>query len=182
MPRAEKQRFYQLYFQTPGIAEAELEKDVHNAIKTTLFALSGDAPVEDPASLTMLPSEGGWLDGKPTTQSLPTWLTDSDIEFYVEEFKRTGFGGGLNWYRNIDRNWELLAPWSGAKVQVPALYVVGDRDGVYRSPNWSHLVPSLKQSVPLLRETIVLKGCGHWTQQERASDVNNALLEFLKQL
>jgi pimeloyl-ACP methyl ester carboxylesterase len=129
MPRAEKQRFYQLYFQTPGVAEAELEKDVHNAIKTTLFALSGDAPVEDPASLTMLPSEGGWLDGKPTTQSLPPWLTDSDIEFYVEEFKRTGFGGGLNWYRNIDRNWELLAPWSGAKVQVPALYVVGDRDG-----------------------------------------------------
>ena len=181
MPRTEKQRFYQLYFQTPGVAEAELEKDVHNAIKTTLFALSGDAPVEDPASLAMLPSEGGWLDGKPTTQSLPTWLTDNDIEFYVEEFKRTGFGGGLNWYRNIDRNWELLAPWSGAKVQVPALYVVGDRDGVYRSPSWSHLVPSLKQFVPLLRETIVLKGCGHWTQQERAKDVNNALLEFLKQ-
>jgi len=181
MPRTEKQRFYQLYFQTPGVAEAELEKDVHNAIKTTLFALSGDAPVEDPASLAMLPSEGGWLDGKPTTQSLPKWLTDNDIEFYVEEFKRTGFGGGLNWYRNIDRNWELLAPWSGAKVQVPALYVVGDRDGVYRSPNWNHLIPSLKQFVPLLRETIVLKGCGHWTQQERAKDVNNALLEFLKQ-
>ncbi|WP_143199918.1 alpha/beta hydrolase, partial [Bradyrhizobium sp. NAS80.1] len=66
-----------------------------------------------------------------------------------------------------------------AKVQVPALYVVGDRDGVYRSPSWSHLVPSLKQFVPLLRETIVLKGCGHWTQQERAKDVSNALLEFL---
>jgi hypothetical protein len=63
MPRTEKQRFYQLYFQTPGVAEAELEKDVHNAIKTTLFALSGDAPVEDPASLTMLPSEGGGLMG-----------------------------------------------------------------------------------------------------------------------
>src|SRR6516165_8749683 len=67
------------------------------------------------------------------------------------------------------------------EVQVPALYVVGDRDGVYRSPNWNHLIPSLKQFVPLLRETIVLKGCGHWTQQERAKDVNNALLEFLKQ-
>ena len=88
----------------------------------------------------------------------------------------------MNWYRNIDRNWELLAPWSGAKVQVPALYVVGDRDGVYRSPSWSHLVPSLKQFVPLLRETIVLKGCGHWTQQERAKDVSNVLLEFLNQL
>jgi len=180
MPKNEKQRFYQLYFQTPGLAEAELEKDIHNAIKTTLFALSGDAAVENPASLAMLPSEGGWLDGKPTTQSLPAWLTDNSIEFYVEEFKRAGFRGGLNWYRNIDRNWELLAPWSGAKVQVSALYVVGDRDGVYRFPGMDQLIPNLKQFVPLLRETIVLKGCGHWTQQERTQDVNNAILEFLK--
>ena len=87
----------------------------------------------------------------------------------------------MNWYRNIDRNWELLAPWSGAKVRVPALYVVGDRDPVYRFPGMDQLIPNLKLFVPLLRETIVLKGCGHWTQQERAKDVNNALLEFLKQ-
>jgi pimeloyl-ACP methyl ester carboxylesterase len=180
-PRTEKQLWYQLYFQTPGVAEAELEKDLHKAIKTTLFGLSGDAAFENPASLAMLPIEGGWLDGKPTTQSLPAWLTDNDIGFYVEEFKLSGFRGGLNWYRNIDRNWELLAPWSGTKVQVPALYVVGDRDPVYRFPGMDQLIPGLKQFVPLLRETIVLKGCGHWTQQERAKDVNNALLEFLKQ-
>src|SRR5262249_43983309 len=69
MPTNEKQRFYQLYFQTPGVAEAELEKDIHTSIKTTLFALSGDAPVENPASLAMLPIDGGWLDGRPTAKS-----------------------------------------------------------------------------------------------------------------
>jgi pimeloyl-ACP methyl ester carboxylesterase len=182
MPRTETQQFYQQYFQTPGVAEAELEKDVHNAIKTTYFALSGDAPVENLASLSMLPREGGWLDGKPTTQSLPAWLTDNDLEFFVAEFRRTGFRGSLNWYRNIDRNWGLLAPWAGAKIQVPALYIVGDRDLINAFPGWDKLILNLKQYVPLLRETIVLKGCGHLTQQERAKDVNNAILEFLKQL
>jgi pimeloyl-ACP methyl ester carboxylesterase len=176
----EKQRFYQLYFQTPGVAEAELEKDVQTSIKTTLFALSGDAPVEDPASLAMLSIDGGWLDGKP--QSQPAWLTDEDVQFYVAEFKRSGFKGGLNWYRVIDRNWELLRPWVGAKIQVPALYVVGDRDGVYKFPGMDQLIPNLKQFVPKLRETIVLKGCGHWTQQERAKEVNDAILQFLRGL
>ena len=51
--------------------------------------------------------------------TLPAWLTEADIDFYAAEFARTGFRGGLNWYRNIDRNWELLAPFAGAKVTVP---------------------------------------------------------------
>jgi pimeloyl-ACP methyl ester carboxylesterase len=59
---------------------------------------------------------------------LPTWLGEADLDFYAGEFTRTGFRGGLNWYRNIDRNWELLAPFAGAKVTVPALYMAGDRD------------------------------------------------------
>src|SRR5204862_7706376 len=103
MPKNEKQRFYQIYFQTPGIAEAELERDVHHTMKTTLFALSGDVAVESSVSVTMLPNEGGWLDGKPKTEALPAWLTDNDLEFFVEEYKRAGFRG-LNLYRNIDRN------------------------------------------------------------------------------
>jgi pimeloyl-ACP methyl ester carboxylesterase len=180
MPRTETQRFYQLYFQTPGDAESELEKDVHNTMVRTIFGLSGDAAASA-ESIVMLPNDGGWLDGKLTTQSLPAWLTENDLRFYVEEFKRAGFRGGLNWYRNADLNWELLAPWSGAKVQVPALYVVGDRDLVYGTPRWNQFIPSLKQFVPLLRETIILKGCGHCTQEERVHDVNHALLEFLKQ-
>ena len=57
-------------------------------------------------------------------------MSDVDIDFYTAEFARTGFRGGLNWYRNIDRSWELLGPFAGARVTVPALYVAGDRDPV----------------------------------------------------
>jgi pimeloyl-ACP methyl ester carboxylesterase len=88
--------------------------------------------------------------------------------------------GGLNWYRNIDRNWELLAPWAGAKVGVPALYIVGDRDAVFRFAGMDQLILNLKQHVPNLRETMIIEGCGHWTQQERPEEVSAALLAFLK--
>ena len=110
--------------------------------------------------------------------ALPPWLTDADIDFYAGEFTRTGFRGGLNWYRNIDRNWELLAPYAGANVTVPALYVAGDRDLVVPSRHGQAL-PNLSKIVPNLRKPIMLPGCGHWTQQERSKEVNAAILDFL---
>jgi pimeloyl-ACP methyl ester carboxylesterase len=81
-----------------------------------------------------------------------------------------------------DRNWELLAPWIGAKVAVPALYMAGDRDLVLSFRGMDQLLPALKQFVPNLRDAIILPGCGHWTQQERASEVNTALIKFVQSL
>ena len=113
---------------------------------------------------------------------LPGWLEETDLDHWTAEFSRTGFTGGLNWYRNINRNWELLAPWSGACVTAPALYVVGDRDDVYQVPGITEFVQGLKKLVPNLTRMVVLDGCGHWTQQERPAEVNAALLEFLRRL
>ena len=112
----------------------------------------------------------------------PAWLTEADIDVFAGEFARSGFRGGLNWYRNIDRNWELLAPFAGAKVTVPALYIAGDRDLVVRFRGAPELIANLTKFVPNLRKTIMLPGCGHWTQQERASEVNAALIEFLREV
>jgi pimeloyl-ACP methyl ester carboxylesterase len=99
------------------------------------------------------------------------------------EMRRSRIGsaerGPLDWYRNIDRSWELLAPYTGAVVTVPALYVVGDRDLVVRFPGAQQLIANLSTFVPKLRRTVMLPGCGHWTQQERAREVNEAMLEFL---
>jgi pimeloyl-ACP methyl ester carboxylesterase len=95
---------------------------------------------------------------------------------------RAGFRGGLNWYRNIDRNWELMSPWTGAKVWVPALYVSGERDMVMGFKGMDQLVPALKQFVANLQETIILPGCGHWTQQERPKEVNADMIAFLNGL
>jgi pimeloyl-ACP methyl ester carboxylesterase len=114
--------------------------------------------------------------------SLPNWITEADVDFYVAGFEKTGFRGGLNWYRNLDRNWELMAPWSGAKVTVPALYMAGAQDLVVKFPGMDQLIANLKQFVPKLQKTILLPGCGHWTQQEKPDEVNSALIKFLKSL
>jgi epoxide hydrolase A/B len=115
-------------------------------------------------------------------RSLPLWLTEADIDFYAGEFTRTGFRGGLNYYRNIDRNWELLAPFTGARVTVPALYVAGDRDVVVAFPGMDQAIANLAKFVPQFRGTIMLPGCGHWTQQERPAEVNAAIIDFLRHL
>jgi pimeloyl-ACP methyl ester carboxylesterase len=115
-------------------------------------------------------------------ERLPAWITEQDVDFYAAEFARAGFAGGLNWYRNIDRNWELAAPFAGARVTVPALYVAGDRDLVVKFRGMDKLIPNLRSFVPQLRDTIMLEGCGHCTQQERPAEVNAAMIGFLKGL
>jgi pimeloyl-ACP methyl ester carboxylesterase len=184
MPQTDDAVFYQLYFQTPGLAEAEFEQDVRHTIRSMLYSISGDAPARE-GSVTaagMVRRKGGFLDGMMSPTVLPSWLADTDVDFYAGEFARTGFCGGLNWYRNIDRNWELLAPFAGARVMVPALYIAGDRDPVVRFPGMDRLIPNLADFVPQLRGTIMLPGCGHWTQQERAAEVDAAIIDFLRRL
>jgi len=181
MPQTDDRVFYQLYFQSPGLAEAEFERDVGHTMRTVLCSISGDAP---PAGgpVGMVPRQGGLLSGMKNPAALPAWLSEADLDFYVKEFTRTGFRGGLNWYRNIDRNWELLAPFAGARVMVPALYVAGDRDLVVAFPGMDRLIPNLATFVPQLRGTVMLPGCGHWTQQERPAEVNTAMIDFLRNL
>jgi pimeloyl-ACP methyl ester carboxylesterase len=187
MPQTDDALFYQLYFQKPGVAEAELERDIGATIRTTLYSASGDAPrrplsgsAEQPVG--MIPRNGGFLSQMVNPASLPSWLTEADVAFYANEFARTGFRGGLNWYRNIDRNWELLAPFAGLQVAIPALYMAGDRDLVVGFRGMDQHLANLSKFVPQLRGTIMLPGCGHWTQQERASEVNDAMIKFIRDL
>jgi pimeloyl-ACP methyl ester carboxylesterase len=180
MPRTDDAVFYQLYFQEPGVAEAEFERNPRLTLHSLLYWGSGDAPRGE-RRLGMVPRGGGFLGDRPAP-ALPSWLTEAGLDFYTGAFTRTGFRGGLNWYRNIDRNWELTAPFAGKTVDVPALYVAGDRDLVVKFPGMDQLLPNLTRFVPKLRQTIMLPGCGHWTQQERPAEVNAAIIEFLKSL
>ena len=186
MPRTDDAIFYQLYFQEPGVAEAELGRDPRETLRRVLFGGSGDARREPLAlgsgGVGMVRRDAGFLGRREAPAKLPAWLSEADIDVYAGEFTRAGFRGGLNWYRNIDRNWELLAPWTGAKVTVPALFVAGDRDLVLAFRGMDRLLPALKQFVPDLRQTIILPGCGHWTQQERPGEVNAAMLKFLEEV
>jgi len=187
MPQTDEASFYQLYFQTPGVAEKELETDVRASVRKILFSGSGDVPRRNPGAapsgaVGMVPRSGGFLSRMPNPESLPAWLTETDIDTYVQQFERSGFRGGLNWYRNIDRNWELLAAYSGAAVTVPALYMAGELDLVVAFPRMKEVIADLPRYIPQLKGTIMLPGCGHWTQQERPNEVNKAMIDFLQAL
>jgi pimeloyl-ACP methyl ester carboxylesterase len=122
------------------------------------------------------PRSGYFLDQLGDLDRLPAWLTEQDLDFFTAEFERTGFRGGLNWYRNQDRNWELSAPFQGRKVEQPALFVSGDRDLVRMTPEFE---TEMRKVVPNLAKVVTLPDVGHWTQQESPEQTNAALLRFL---
>lgn len=166
--------FYILYFQEPGVAEAELESDVGRSLRLLLYNASGDGPRG--AGLARKAKDAKFLDGMQEPDRLPSWLTKADLDYFTGEFERTGFRGGLNRYRNMDRDWKELPQLAGAKVQQPALFITGDRDPVLTFTSSD----AMKASVPNLRDVLVLPGCGHWTQQERPAEVSAALVDFLR--
>jgi pimeloyl-ACP methyl ester carboxylesterase len=184
LPETEDAIFYQAYFQAPGVAEADMEHDIHLSVRSTLYTLSGDFPVPQAApgapGVGMIPKQGGMLATRINPASLPAWISEAEANVYVEQFSKSGYRGGLNWYRNIDRNRDLLSAFNGLKINVPALYAAGDRDVVLAFQGMDGVIAALSQNVPLLQRTVLFSGCGHWTQQERPHEVNTALLGFLK--
>jgi pimeloyl-ACP methyl ester carboxylesterase len=179
MPRTENAVFYQLFLQSPG-AEAGLGRNLPVTFRYQFYTFSGDRPPSAGVGGLppgMMPRKGGFLTDPPF---LPAWITESDIDVYVKEYARSGFHGPLAWWRNIDRSWELMAPFAGAAVTVPALYIAGDRDFV--AAVFSRDIAQQSALVPKLRPAIMLPGCGHWTQQERESQVNTAMIDFLRSL
>jgi pimeloyl-ACP methyl ester carboxylesterase len=168
---------YWFHFQEPGIAEAEFERDTRAALRRVLYSISGDAPAET-RRLTLQPGKG-WLANTIDPERLPDWLTDADLDHMAAEFSRSGFRGGLNWYRNIDRNWELTAPWAGALIHQPALFIAGSADPVISLGSGASALQALEATVPGLTRKLLIDGAGHFIQQERPQMVNDAILEFL---
>jgi pimeloyl-ACP methyl ester carboxylesterase len=173
--------FYQLYFLDPGVAEAELERDVRTTMRRLLYGLSGDTPPAERWHPILTDPHSTMLNSVPDPTKLPNWLTEEDLDMYVETFQRSGFRGGLNWYRNFDRNWELLAAYSGGKITVPALFLWGDRDPTLEIPGMSKRIERMSEVIPHLH-SIAFAGAGHWVQEEREAEVNAELLKFLQSL
>jgi pimeloyl-ACP methyl ester carboxylesterase len=170
--------FYQHYFAEEGVAEREMEADVRGALRRFYYAWSGDAP------------DGTWPSDKNLGDSLfhrvpdpavfPAWLSDADMDCYVAEFERTGFRGGLNRYRNHDRDFLFLKGFQGRRIEQPALYIGGERDHVLSM--FGNRLDLMRTALPNLRGMDILPGCGHWTQQERPREVNERLLTWLGNL
>lgn len=172
--------FYMQYFQQPGVAEAEFERDVEQSIRRIHFSGSGDAP--ERATFGMVEPGKGFLGGTVDPQTLPAWLSAEDVAYYAGEFRRAGFRGGLNWYRNLRRSAELMAPWRGCVLRQPSMFVAGSRDGVLRFPASKKQIDAFPSTLTGLRGCHILEGAGHWIQRERAAQVNELLLGFLATL
>jgi pimeloyl-ACP methyl ester carboxylesterase len=150
--------FYMVWFQEPGVADAALARDVRRTL------------------LTPEVWDAAWVERPDEDPRMPAWLDEADLRVYQEAFERTGFTGGLNWYRNIDRNWELVEPLADRRIEQPSLFITGSRDPVRR------FMPAavMRDKVTDLRGVVEIEGAGHWVQQQSPWEVNEALLDFLR--
>jgi len=133
----------------------------------------------DPAASLFVEDGKGFLGGVGADMPLPGWLSDADLSHFSEAYRKSGFRGGLNWYRNIDRNWELTAPWQGAQIHQPSLFIAGSKDSVITGLIGAKRVADMERVLPNLTQKLIIDGAGHWIQQERADEVNAALIAFL---
>jgi pimeloyl-ACP methyl ester carboxylesterase len=149
--------FYIVWFQEPGVADEALARDVRRTLTTSRQWTAR------------------WAEEEGSEMRRAEWLSEQELAVYVETFTRTGFTGGLNWYRNIDRNRELTAPYGERRIEQPAMFLTGELDPV-RS-----FMPAEAMNgwVSDLRSQVVVPGAGHWVQQQAPEAVNTALLEFL---
>jgi pimeloyl-ACP methyl ester carboxylesterase len=167
--------FYIVYFQEPGVADADLAADPATTMRRMLCGVimrEGQTP--DPSAMA---NDGrGFVERMPEPEGLPDWLREDELDHYIAEFTRTGFTGGVNWYRNMDRNWSLTERVADAKVEVPSLFIGGRLDPVILMTPPEMTVDQL----PDHRGTILVDGAGHWVQQEKPDEVNKALIEFVR--
>jgi pimeloyl-ACP methyl ester carboxylesterase len=169
--------FYMLYFQEPGVADAELNGDAARTMRRMMAGLR--PPADESAGMRMAaPGPEGFIDRLPEPDGLPDWISQDELDHYISEFSRTGFTGGLNWYRNMDRNWETTPQLEGAMITVPTLFIGGAADPVLAFTPTDRAA----QLVAGPYQQVMIEGAGHWLQQERPDVVNATLLDFLKGL
>jgi pimeloyl-ACP methyl ester carboxylesterase len=167
--------FYILYFQEPGVAEANLGRDPATTIRRILAASS---PSEEKSALMSRPGPEGFVERLFEPKGLPDWLSQDELDHYIEQFTRTGFSGALNWYRNFDRNWELTADTAATTITVPSLFLAGADDPVLSFTTTDRYAEVVRGPY----RQLIIDGAGHWIQQERPDEVNEALLNLMSEV
>jgi pimeloyl-ACP methyl ester carboxylesterase len=172
--------FYQLYFQTPGVAEAELEADVRTSLRKIYYWVSGEGMKAGPK--LDKPPDARLLDGLADPEPFPDWLTSADLDYYVHEFQQSGFRGPLNRYRTSELDFAQQAAVAEQRLEQPAAFIAGSLDPVLRFVPGVDLIEMMRARMGSLRLLTLIDDAGHWVQQERPAEVNNALLQFLRGL
>ncbi|PON62011.1 Epoxide hydrolase-like [Parasponia andersonii] len=169
--------YYVCRFQEPGEIEAEFGEIGTERVIREFFTYRNSGPL-------MLPKGKGFPHGKdsPGPPELPSWFSREDLHYYATKFEKKGFTGGINYYRNINRNWELTAPWTGVQINVPVKFIVGEMDLSYNSLGTKDYIHKggFKKDVPFLEEVVVMEGVGHFINEERADEINSHIYDFFK--
>ena len=169
--------FYQIYFQEPGVAEAELEADVRRSLRKIYYWISGEGLQAAPPRSK--PADAKLLDGMADPGEMPAWMSTEDLDYYVSQFEGSGFRGPLNRYRNWHRDFALLSPLAAQKIVQPAAFIAGTLEPVLNFVPGVDLIAIMREKLADLRLVEMVEGAGHWVQQERPGPVNDALLRFL---
>jgi pimeloyl-ACP methyl ester carboxylesterase len=177
---AEKHFVHIHYFAPYGTADAALDARPREFLSKVFYALSGDYHYLD---VWKHPPGTAYLDALPAPPALPwSWLSELELEFYVSEYSRTGFTGGLNWYRSMDLKWAQRRPFEGAQSPVPAFFIGSERDCDLEGFHGPDPIELMRAQFPDLRRVAMIPGAGHLVQMERPREVNTLLLELLATL
>ncbi|GMI78068.1 hypothetical protein like AT4G02340 [Hibiscus trionum] len=166
--------YYICRFQEPGEIEEEFAQvDTRKLMKIFLTSRNPKPP--------RVPKETGYR-GRPDPPPLPSWLSEKDIDYFASKFNQKGFTGGLNYYRALNRNWELMAPWTGLQIKVPVKFIVGDLDVTYHIPGVKEYIHNgrFKKDVPFLQELVVMEGVAHFLNQEKPEEISMHIYDFIK--
>ncbi|XP_028793541.1 uncharacterized protein LOC114749217 [Neltuma alba] len=169
--------YYICRFQEPRKMEEELARAGTSYVMKNILTTRQTGP-------PILPKgEYGTGFNPNTPEDLPSWLTQEDLAYYVAKFNKTGFTGGLNYYRNLNLDWELTSPWNGVGIsdKVPVRFITGDLDLVYTSAGMKEYIHGggFKKDVPSLEKVFVQEGVAHFNNQEAAEDTSNLIYDFL---
>ncbi|XP_034228370.1 epoxide hydrolase A-like [Prunus dulcis] len=158
----------------PGVIEAEFAKIGTARVMKEFLTYRNPGPL-------FLPKDKMFGHPLDAPIVLPSWLSEDEVNYYASKFEKTGFTGGINYYRNLDLNWELTAAWTGAQVKVPVKFIVGDQDLTYNSVGIKDFIHKggFKKYVPLLEEVVVMEGVAHFINQERPDEINKHIHDFI---
>lgn len=179
-PGQDDQFWYIRHFQTPGVIEAELERDPRSSLLKIYYGLSGDAPKSTWLGQFAYPRASGLLDVLPMPAALPAWLSEDDLAYYVEQYRTSGFRGPCNLYRNLPTMNAITPELEGKRFTQPAAFLAGAADDVLLyDPDWRSWFP---QAFDDLRFIELIDGAGHWLQVEKAAETTAQILRFLREV
>jgi pimeloyl-ACP methyl ester carboxylesterase len=174
---------YIVYHNEPGgLAEAEYDANPRGLISNLYLGIAANSEIEPPKVTDPLRSAGGWIDRLGAPLRLPDWFTEKDLNYVVSQFENAGFRGGINYYRNFHRNWEITEHLADAKISIPTLFIAGEEDFVIGGASEEQLTASIGSVVEDLRGVVLIPDAGHWVQQEAPEQTTAAMLEFLRDL